>query len=174
MTSTENHRLLGVPAHASREEILEARRRLSLVHHPDRGGDSALMARINGAADELLSSVGEHAGLPVDVAPDPVGGRGRLAVDRPSFTIDALPVVAHEVLAVAVASIGEVVDDDPPYVVEFVIPDARDGRLWCRAEIVPDAGSSTVSLISELSRPDQLDLVRDLIVREINSIGMRD
>lgn len=47
--------VLGLSSHATREEIEAAYRRLAAQHHPDRGGDSQQMARINAARDQLLS-----------------------------------------------------------------------------------------------------------------------
>ncbi len=46
--------VLGVGAHASKEEIERAYRLLASKHHPDRGGDEQQMARINRARDALL------------------------------------------------------------------------------------------------------------------------
>jgi hypothetical protein len=46
--------VLGVGANASKEEIERAYRLLALKHHPDRGGDAAMMARINAARDAAL------------------------------------------------------------------------------------------------------------------------
>lgn len=46
--------VLGVSSHATREEIEEAHSRLAMKHHPDRGGDNQIMARINAARDALL------------------------------------------------------------------------------------------------------------------------
>ena len=46
--------VLGVKHDASREEIERAYRRLASEHHPDRGGDSQQMSRINAARDQLL------------------------------------------------------------------------------------------------------------------------
>lgn len=46
--------VLGVSAHATRDEIEAAYRRLAMQHHPDRGGDGAEMARINAARDAGL------------------------------------------------------------------------------------------------------------------------
>jgi len=46
---------LGVAENATGEEIDAAWRRLAARHHPDRGGDSAQMARINTARDEGLA-----------------------------------------------------------------------------------------------------------------------
>lgn len=48
------YQILGVAPDASTEEIRAAWRRLSMEHHPDRGGDTETMARIN-AAYECLS-----------------------------------------------------------------------------------------------------------------------
>lgn len=48
--------ILGVSAHASRDEIEDAYRRLAMKHHPDRGGSAAEMARINAARDDGLSN----------------------------------------------------------------------------------------------------------------------
>ena len=46
--------VLGVGAHASKEEIERAYRLLASKHHPDKGGNPAEMARINAARDALL------------------------------------------------------------------------------------------------------------------------
>lgn len=175
MTASESHHLLGLPAPATRSQIVEARRRLSLVHHPDRGGDPALMARINRAADELLTDLEEEGSTtrarPVRTERDTPH---KVVVDHPSFVIDVLPVLAHEVLTLAVVSIGEIVDDDPPYGLEFTVDVAEPGasRTWCRAEIVPDAGSSTVSLVTESDGSVDVERLRDLLVREINALGV--
>lgn len=46
---------LGLPdSHPTREQIEDAHRRLAMKHHPDRGGDSETMGRINAARDALL------------------------------------------------------------------------------------------------------------------------
>lgn len=175
VTASESHHLLGLPAPATRSQIVEARRRLSLVHHPDRGGDAVLMARINRAADELLTDLEEEDSTtrarPVRTERDTPH---KVVVDHPSFVIDVLPVLAHEVLTLAVVSIGEIVDDDPPYGLEFTVDVAEPGasRTWCRAEIVPDAGSSTVSLVTESDGSVDVERLRDLLVREINALGV--
>jgi hypothetical protein len=46
--------VLGVGAHASKEEIERAYRLLASKHHPDRGGDEHEMARINRARDAMV------------------------------------------------------------------------------------------------------------------------
>ncbi len=47
--------VLGVGANATREEIVDAHRRLAMKHHPDRpGGSAEAMARINAAREDGL------------------------------------------------------------------------------------------------------------------------
>jgi DnaJ homolog subfamily C member 19 len=49
--------LLGVGEGASREEIIEAHRRLVVQVHPDRGGNSELVHEANSARDLLLGEL---------------------------------------------------------------------------------------------------------------------
>jgi DnaJ-domain-containing protein 1 len=46
--------VLGVGSDSSKDEIARAYKRLAAKHHPDRGGDTQTMARINAARDALL------------------------------------------------------------------------------------------------------------------------
>lgn len=55
--------VLGVKPDASIEEIDEAHRRLAMKHHPDRGGDTAQMARINAARDAMRSEISHRGGI---------------------------------------------------------------------------------------------------------------
>ena len=50
-------KLLGVPAAASREEILTAHRRLVAMVHPDRGGSNGQVHEANAARDLLLDEL---------------------------------------------------------------------------------------------------------------------
>ena len=50
--------LLGVPADAGREDIIDAHRRLITRVHPDRGGTSEAVYEANDARDVLLERLG--------------------------------------------------------------------------------------------------------------------
>lgn len=58
MEAEQWFQVLGVSSRASRDEIDTAYRRLAMEHHPDRGGDSSQMARINTARDEGMQKAG--------------------------------------------------------------------------------------------------------------------
>jgi hypothetical protein len=182
--------VLGLPRDATLAEVREARRRLARALHPDLqpGGaaDPAAMQRVNVAFDLCVGHLTRRRPLAIDDADSPVRHppqppapaaptrvhvRG-LEFDAPSFTIDALPAEAFEALLVVAATIGDVVDDDPPYVLECVL--REPGWCWCRLELVPDAGSSTVSLaVGGLDQPAHpaAEDVRDVWVAELNRLG---
>ena len=54
--------LLGVPFAASRNEILDAHKRLIARVHPDRGGSTDLVHEANGARDLLLADLPVRSG----------------------------------------------------------------------------------------------------------------
>ncbi len=177
-------RLLGVTADAGVEDVRAARRRLAKDLHPDAGGDESAMRAVNEAVELVLDDLARPAAgragpepvtAPAAAAsPRPGSGfrPGRVDHDVASFTIEALPVVAFEALLVVTSWIGEVVVDEPPYQLEVVLTDPL--RCWCRLDIVPDAGASTVALtIASLADEPlpAIDSVRDLWVACLNQVG---
>ncbi len=50
-------KLLGVSANASRQEVLDAHRRLIAMVHPDRGGTNAQVHEANAARDLLIENL---------------------------------------------------------------------------------------------------------------------
>ena len=175
MVDESFYQLLGVTRSSSVSDIVAARRMLAREFHPDRGGDPQHMALINLAFDEIIASHSEEPAMPVthaasrrpqsDIATSDFVSR--FSVDRPSFTINALPVVAYEVLLLAARVLGDISSDEPPYLLEVQLEDPP--MTWCRLEIVPDAGSSTISFV--LDKEVDLQQIRDLWVTTINEIG---
>ena len=178
VTVHDDWSILGLDPGSSRHQIIEARRRLSLIHHPDRGGSAEQMARINRAADDLLSLIStknETSSSSDSIQSHDASGKSVITVDRPSFTIDVLPVEAFEYVLLAAVTLGEVVDDDPPYFLDTIV------RGWpmsgidtlCRFELVPDAGATTVSIVAvgNVSNIIDIENLRDLFVREINDLA---
>jgi hypothetical protein len=182
---------LGLGRDATGDDIRAARRRLAKEHHPDQGGDATRMQSINEAADAALLAVdaagtiedATSAGRPTDAArADDAPGTDRrrhssdgrtsgVARDAPSFTVEALPVETFEAMLVVASWLGEVLDDDPPYRLDTYLYEPFD--CWCRLEVVPDAGASTVSLsvagIDGAPTPDVID-VRDAWVANLNAV----
>ncbi len=185
MGPTDPFATLGLGPEATSEEIRTARRRLAKLNHPDQGGDPAAMQRINEAADAALLTV--DAGVPVAPAPgtaeqDPPTRRNArsqtsgghlsgMARDTPSFTVEALPVETFEAMLVVASWLGEVLDDDPPYRLDTYLYEPFD--CWCRLDVVPDAGASTVSItvagIDGAPTPDVV-AVRDAWVGNLNAV----
>ncbi len=100
----------------------------------------------------------------------PAGWR-RVATDSPSFTVEALPVETFEALVVVANWLGEVLVEDPPYVLESHLVEPFD--CWCRLDILPDAGASTVSIAIATFGHDLLpdvDAVRDAWVANLNQL----
>lgn len=177
ITEDDSYDILGVSRDASRDDIIAARRRLARSLHPDAGGTHGEMAAVNEAFRLLLSSrgrggdsppVADTSGQSTD-AESPTARADRQYRDVPSFVINALPVEAYEVLLVAAASLGEVVDDDPPYLLEVLVRDP--GPVWCRFELVPDAGSTTVTLSCDVEpgyKVYSVEEIRDMWIVTIN------
>lgn len=169
--------VLGLPATADEAAIAAARRRLAKQAHPDAGGSVDAMQRINDAAARALAAtnrVPEAAQPPASSRrrrPTPRYRGGAVRHDHPSFTIEALPVEAFEGLLIAAEWLGRVADDDPPYLLEVVLDEPLP--CWCRLQLVPDAGASTVSLtiarVPGHVAPD-IDDVRDRWLRALNRV----
>ena len=67
------------------------------------------------------------------------------------------------------------IDDEPPYQLDVVL--GEPFGCWCRLDLVPDAGASTVALtLASLDgRPvPDLDAVRDAWVADLNTLGRPD
>jgi hypothetical protein len=184
--------VLGLPSDASADDIRAARRNLAKSHHPDLGGDAEEMQAVNGAADAALQRLARPSGdvgpeAPTASPPNPSprsspgsspgssagSWPGSSGVDRdvPSFTVEALPVETFEGLLVVATWIGEVLDDDPPYRLDVHLYEPVE--CWCRLDVVPDAGSSTVSLtiatVDGAPLPD-IVAVRDVWISGLNTL----
>ena len=181
--SAEPYDVLGVAASATLAELSSARRRLAQSLHPDHGGDAALMQGLNAAYEEAVRRLAEPrvATTPpaakTESPPSNSRQRTRRTVrgvqhDAPSFTIDVLPVEAYEALLVVTSWMGEVLVDDPPYLLEVFLHDPSP--CWCRLDLVPDAGATTVSLMVAALEGDpapDIDDVRDVWVANLNRLG---
>ncbi len=171
---TDPFRVLGLGPGATPDDVRTARRELAKRHHPDRGGDPEAMQAVNEAADDALQRITRHIGDEVvpdpsaTVADEPGGGVSR---DVPSFTVEALPAETFEGLLVVASWLGEVLDDDPPYRLDTHLYEPVD--CWCRLDVVPDAGASTVSLtvagLDGAPTPDILT-IRDLWIANLNAV----
>lgn len=160
-------RVLGVEPGSDELSIRRAFRALAMVEHPDRGGDPGRMMQLTEAYTSALAAAASER---ADSDDSPVV-RSRAERDASSFTVDVLPVVAHDALLLVAASLGDIAEDDPPYLLEFLIREG--GGTWVRCELVPDAGSTTVSVsVSPVGEEPlvRCEEVRDVIVAELNSL----
>jgi hypothetical protein len=178
--------VLGLDRHATVDEIRAARRRLALSYHPDRNLQGARrMQAINEAFDAAIghatgrrllgessrSANGMHRPAPRPATRNQQWLSSRPQHDVPSFTIELLPVEAFEALLVVTSWMGQVLVDEPPYLLEVHIDDPQ---CWCRLELVPDAGAATVSPtvagVDGAAAPD-VEWIRDLWVANLNQLG---
>lgn len=172
--------MLGLAPGASERDIQAARRRLAKRAHPDTGGTVDQMQRVNDAADAALRSLSPTGGARrpapppgrrAPTRPAPPGGGGPVRRDHPSFTVEALPAETFEALLVVASWLGDLIDDDPPYGLELALTEPLGG--WCRLDLVPDAGASTVS-VTVAGAPGHpvpsVDAVRDAFVDGLNRL----
>jgi hypothetical protein len=179
--------VLGVGPDATLDEVRAARRRLARDLHPDVGGEPDAMRRVNIAFEAVVAHLTGRRPLrrpetaaPAPGAPPPpapaTSHRGRVPFgvqrDEPSFTMNVLPAEAFEALVVVTSWIGEVLADDPPYLLEAYL--REPSPCWCRLDLVPDAGGSTVTLTVARVGDDpapNVDAVRDTWGAHINQLG---
>jgi hypothetical protein len=167
------------PVTASKDDVIAARRRLARELHPDRaGGDLSSMAEVNQAGDIALLHVGnrqneKRSDERADIE-QPKRGPQSLQRDHPSFTIDVLPVEAWEALRIVTTWIGELIDEDPPYLLEVRLEVPYPA--WCRLELVPDAGATTVtvSVMRESTTAVDVEVIRDLWIDQLNQLDWRN
>ncbi len=186
--------MLGLSSTASLEEVYTARRLLARRWHPDLGGDDQQMAMINDAVRRCVkllenASPSHHTGItqpshsgadgPSDYRhADAVGDEAferDSAIDHPSFRVEALPAEAHEALRIVSSWLGEVVIDEPPYLLECLLNDPV--RCWCQFHLLPEAGSSMVGLrvvgVDDGPVPS-VRRVRDLVIAALNELDWSD
>ena len=181
--------VLGVERTATVAELRAARKRLALAFHPDVGGDARAMQEVNMAFEAAVAHATGRRPIPDPAQPAPPAraerqrprrpapsqGFRRAQVDEWSFVIEALPAEAFEALVVVTGWMGEILVDDPPYLLDVHLHEPVP--CWCRLTLVPDAGSSTVSLVVAPSgdgpAPD-IEVVRDLWVAQLNSLGRHE
>jgi hypothetical protein len=158
---------------ATRAEVIAARRRLARELHPDRqGGNSELMAEVNQSGDIALTYVNERIvdNSTANSTRDSPPPQQPVQRDHPSFTIDVLPVEACEALRIVASWVGEIIDEDPPYLLDVVMHDPCS--VWCRLELVPDAGATTVtvSATGESERGVNIEAIRDVWIDQLNQL----
>lgn len=201
-TSRDPFAVLGLAFGAPLAEIRAARRRLARERHPDSGGSEDAMKELNAAFDAAVAhATGRRlladprgAAAPAsdarrrtvrnDGSPSPRPGgtrqwaqqpRQRVQHDHPSFTVEALPVEAFEALLIVASWIGKVLVDEPPYLLDVHLYEPAE--CWCRLDLVPDAGGSTVSITvasADGGTVPDVDDVRDVWVAHLNQLGRWD
>lgn len=158
---------LGISSSASPQEIRKAWRAKARHAHPDSGGSHEAMQHLN---QVLVAALAASSKVP-ESHNVVVGSR-----DVSSFTVAVLPVECYHALEVVAAMCGPTIADEPPYMMEFMLHDADfPGALngWCRCDLVPEAGATTVSLVVgavEYSDHPGVEQVRDYLVDALNSI----
>jgi hypothetical protein len=139
--------------------------------HPDVGGTDSAMQELNEALQSALELVGAPTNL--KAVPPILVRRER---DVSSFTVDVLPAECFEALLIVAGISGAISYEEPPYQLEFSLHDSDvTGALngWCRCDLVPEAGATTVSLLvgaEASSEGVSVEEVRDYLVANLNAI----
>ena len=164
--------MLSVERGASADEIRRAWRERARTVHPDVGGTDAAMQELNEALHSALAYVDVVSIATVSSSPLLV----RRELDVSSFTVDVLPAECFEALLIVAGISGAISHEEPPYQLEFSLHDSDvTGALngWCRCDLVPEAGATTVSLLvgTETSAEGiSVEEVRDYLVANLNAI----
>ena len=163
--------LLAIDRTATPQQIRRAWREKARTKHPDAGGSDAAMQELN----EALRIALELVGVPkISRAVSPVLVRRERDVS--SFTVDALPAECFEALLIVAGISGAISHEEPPYQLEFSLHDSDvAGALngWCRCDLVPEAGATTVSLLVGTENSAEgisIEEVRDYLVANLNAI----
>jgi hypothetical protein len=173
--------VLGIAAAGATEsEVRAARRRLAKEIHPDRGGDGGRMSELNRAYERALAQLRQPQAQPVapPTPPRPPSAAqsrrpGRFVErDDASFAVSVLPVDAFEALVVAANSMGQVLLEDPPYLLECYLLDPVE--CFCRLELFPEGGGSQVALTVVTAEggsrpPPSVDDVRDAFIAALSA-----
>ena len=178
MITSEAFSLLAIEPGSSVEDIRKAWRQQSVLFHPDTGGSNEAMIALNNALEIALGW------SPEQVVENVVQGESkkasssvhRLRRDVSSFTVNVLPVECWQGLEIVAALCGPTIQDDPPYLLEFLLHDTslpNSLHGWCRCECVPEAGGTTIHLTVGSAHESELpniDEVRDFLVEQLNHI----
>ncbi|MEP6659480.1 MAG: hypothetical protein ABJD24_06145 [Acidimicrobiales bacterium] len=184
MTDRDPFVVLGLAAASATErELRAARRRLAKEIHPDRGGDAGRMSELNRAYERALAQLRqaeaqrrEPPAQPIP-PPKPPSAKTRrpgrfVERDDASFAVSVLPVEAFEALVVAANSMGQVLLDDPPYLLECYLRDPVE--CFCRLELFPEGGGSQVAVTVVTAEggsgpPPSVDDVRDAFIAALSA-----
>jgi hypothetical protein len=191
MSAPDPFTVLGLAPTATLAEVRAARRRLAKEIHPDLGGDDARMREVNQAFDQAVRRLlgrperGDPPAPPPASSPPPPSNRPPpppaptfrappqpgpwVQYDEPSFTIDTLPVDAFAALERVAVTLGQIVAEDSPYLLEVVL--RAPYLCWCRLELLPEAGGTTVMLVVaglRHHRPPVIEDVRDVWIDALN------
>jgi hypothetical protein len=171
--------ILGLPSSATAAEVLLARRRLAKRLHPDalvgRNEDerrvaATRLAEINRAVELALASLSSPAQAAITTPPAGPPDDGAVV----SFSIEALPVEAFELLLLAMSAIGDPRVVDEPYLLRGLVDDPS--LCLCRIELVPEAGGTIATVeVQPMTRsavpPPSAVAVAGRLIAEIEALG---
>ena len=171
--------VLGLPSSATAAEVLVARRRLAKRLHPDalvgrtedeRRVAAARLAEVNRAVELALASLRSPT-QPAITTPPQVPPDDTALV---SFSIEALPVEAFELLLLAMSAIGDPRVVDEPYLLRGLVDDPA--LCLCRIELVPEAGGTIATVeVQPMTRsadpPPSAVAVAGRLIAEIEALG---